>query len=136
MSSTLNQTGQMLKQSTSLSSMVSDTSVTNNLSGITPAQEGSTNLKQDINFLTNSVNSGNENILINNTASAVTSTTNIMSQGIAAMTKVASGVGKVGQKGPTIGMDNPVSSAPLKVSDFLLASISITKGGETHLDIV
>ena len=52
MSSTLNQTGQMLKQSTSLSSMVSDTSVTNNLSGVTPAQEGSTNLKQDINFLT------------------------------------------------------------------------------------
>ena len=136
MSSTLNQTGQMLKQSTSLSSMVSDTSVTNNLSGVTPAQEGSTNLKQDINFLTNSVNSENENILINNTASAVSSTTNIMSQGLAAMTKVASGVGKVGQKGPTIGMDNPVSSAPLKVSDFLLASISITKGGETHLDIV
>ena len=74
----LNQTGQMLKQSTSLSSMVSDTSVSNNLSGITPAQEGSTNLKQDINFLTNSVSSQNESTLIRNTASAVSSTTNIM----------------------------------------------------------
>ena len=136
MSSTLNQTGQMLKQSTSLSSMVSDTSVTNNLSGVTPAQEGSTNLKQDINFLTNSVNSENESILINNTASAVSSTTNIMAQGIAAMTKISGAVGGGQQKGPTIGMDNPVASAPLKVSDFLLASISITKGGETHLDIV
>ena len=136
MSSTLNQTGQMLKQSTSLSSMVSDTSVTNNLSGVTPAQEGSTNLKQDINFLTNSVNSENESVLINNTASAVSSTTNIMAQGIAAMTKISGAVGGGQQKGPTVGMDNPVASAPLKVSDFLLASISITKGGETHLDIV
>ena len=136
MSSTLNQTGQMLKQSTSLSSMVSDTSVTNNLSGVTPAQEGSTNLKQDINFLTNSVNSENESVLINNTASAVSSTTNIMAQGIAAMTKISGAVGGGQQKGPTIGMNNPVASAPLKVSDFLLASISITKGGETHLDIV
>ena len=136
MSSTLNQTGQMLKNSTSLSSMVSDTSISNNLKGVTPAQEGSTNLKQDINFLTNSVNSENEKVLISNTASAVSSTTNIMAQGIAAMTQISGAVGGGAQKGPTIGMDNPVASAPLKVSDFLLASISITKGGETHLDIV
>ena len=136
MSSTLNQTGQMLKQSTSLSSMVSDTSVSNNLSGVTPAQEGSTNLKQDINFLTNSVNSQNESVLINNTASAVSSTTNIMQEGINAMSQMVSAGAKASQKGPMIGTDNPVPSAPLKVSDFLLASISITKGGETHLDIV
>ena len=136
MSSTLNQTGQMLKQSTSLSSMVSDTSVSNNLSGITPAQEGSTNLKQDINFLTNSVNSQNESTLIRNTASAVSSTTNIMQEGINAMTQMVSAGAKANQKGPSIGATNPVASAPLKVSDYLLASISITKGGETHLDIV
>lgn len=136
MSSTLNQTGQMLKQSTSLSSMVSDTSVTNNLSGVTPAQEGSTNLKQDINFLTNSVNSQNESVLISNTASAVSSTSNIIQQGISAMSQVVAAGAKSSQKGPIIGTDNPVPSAPLKVSDFLLASISITKGGETHLDIV
>ena len=136
MSSTLNQTGQMLKQSTSLSSMVSDTSVSNNLSGVTPAQEGSTNLKQDINFLTNSVNSQNESVLINNTASAVSSTSNIIQQGISAMSQVVAAGAKSSQKGPIIGTDNPVPSAPLKVSDFLLASISITKGGETHLDIV
>ena len=136
MSSTLNQTGQMLKQSTSLSSMVSDTSVSNNLSGVTPAQEGSTNLKQDINFLTNSVNSQNESVLINNTASAVSSTSNIIQQGISAMSQAVSAGAKSSQKGPMIGTDNPVPSAPLKVSDFLLASISITKGGETHLDIV
>ena len=136
MSSTLNQTGQMLKQSTSLSSMVSDTSVSNNLSGVTPAQEGSTNLKQDINFLTNSVNSQNESVLISNTASAVSSTSNIIQQGISAMSQVVSAGAKSSQKGPMIGTDNPVPSAPLKVSDFLLASISITKGGETHLDIV
>ena len=136
MSSTLNQTGQMLKQSTSLSSMVSDTSVSNNLSGVTPAQEGSTNLKQDINFLTNSVNSQNESVLISNTASAVSSTTNIMQEGINAMSQMVSAGAKASQKGPIIGTDNPVPSAPLKVSDFLLASISITKGGETHLDIV
>ena len=136
MSSTLNQTGQMLKQSTSLSSMVSDTSVSNNLSGVTPAQEGSTNLKQDINFLTNSVNSQNESVLISNTASAVSSTSNIIQQGISAMSQAVSAGAKSSQKGPMIGTDNPVPSAPLKVSDFLLASISITKGGETHLDIV
>ena len=136
MSSTLNQTGQMLKQSTSLSSMVSDTSISNNLSGVTPAQEGSTNLKQDINFLTNSVNSQNESILISNTASAVSSTSNIIQQGISAMSQVVTAGAKASQKGPMIGTDNPVPSAPLKVSDFLLASISITKGGETHLDIV
>lgn len=136
MSSTLNQTGQMLKQSTSLSSMVSDTSISNNLSGITPAQEGSTNLKQDINFLTNSVNSQNESTLISNTASAVSSTTNIMQEGINAMTQMVSAGAKANQKGPSIGATNPVASAPLKVSDYLLASISITKGGETHLDIV
>lgn len=136
MSSTLNQTGQMLKQSTSLSSMVSDTSVSNNLSGVTPAQEGSTNLKQDINFLTNSVNSQNESVLISNTASAVSSTSNIIQQGISAMSQVVAAGAKSSQKGPIIGTDNPVPSAPLKVSDFLLASISITKGGETHLDIV
>ena len=136
MSSTLNQTGQMLKQSTSLSSMVSDTSVSNNLSGITPAQEGSTNLKQDINFLTNSVNSQNESTLISNTASAVSSTTNIMQEGINAMTQMVSAGAKANQKGPSIGATNPVAAAPLKVSDYLLASISITKGGETHLDIV
>lgn len=136
MSSTLNQTGQMLKQSTSLSSMVSDTSISNNLSGITPAQEGSTNLKQDINFLTNSVNSQNESTLISNTASAVSSTTNIMQQGINAMSQMVSAGAKVNQKGPSIGATNPVAAAPLKVSDYLLASISITKGGETHLDIV
>ena len=136
MSSTLNQTGQMLKQSTSLSSMVSDTSVSNNLSGITPAQEGSTNLKQDINFLTNSVNSQNESTLISNTASAVSSTTNIMQEGINAMSQMVSAGAKVNQKGPSIGATNPVAAAPLKVSDYLLASISITKGGETHLDIV
>ena len=136
MSSTLNQTGQMLKQSTSLSSMVSDTSISNNLSGVTPAQEGSTNLKQDINFLTNSVNSENESVLINNTASAVSSTSNIIQQGISAMSQVVTAGAKASQKGPMIGTDNPVPSAPLKVSDFLLASISITKGGETHLDIV
>ena len=136
MSSTLNQTGQMLKQSTSLSSMVSDTSVSNNLSGITPAQEGSTNLKQDINFLTNSVNSENESVLINNTASAVSSTTNIMQQGMNAMSQMVTAGAKANQKGPSIGATNPVAAAPLKVSDYLLASISITKGGETHLDIV
>ena len=136
MSSTLNQTGQMLKQSTSLSSMVSDTSVSNNLSGITPAQEGSTNLKQDINFLTNSVNSQNESTLISNTANAVSSTTNIMQEGINAMTQMVSAGAKANQKGPSIGATNPVAAAPLKVSDYLLASISITKGGETHLDIV
>ena len=136
MSSTLNQTGQMLKQSTSLSSMVSDTSVSNNLSGVTPAQEGSTNLKQDINFLTNSVNSQNESTLISNTANAVSSTTNIMQEGINAMTQMVSAGAKANQKGPSIGATNPVAAAPLKVSDYLLASISITKGGETHLDIV
>ena len=51
------------------------------------------------------------------------------------MTQMVS-AGATNQKGPSIGATNPVASAPLKVSDYLLASISITKGGETHLDIV
>ena len=52
------------------------------------------------------------------------------------MTQMVSAGAKANQKGPSIGATNPVAAAPLKVSDYLLASISITKGGETHLDIV
>ena len=62
------------------------------------------------------------------------STANLIS--INAMSQMVSAGAKVNQKGPSIGATNPVAAAPLKVSDYLLASISITKGGETHLDIV
>ena len=120
-------------KSTPPSTNYSSSLVGSNLANIFSASEGSVNNMQDINFLTNQVLMENEQMLYSNTENH----TSVQQSVIAAASKQATAVAQAGMnKTKPISDANALAPTELHVSPYLLSSITITRGGETPLDVL
>lgn len=120
-------------KSTPPSTNYSSSLVGSNLANIFSASEGSVNNMQDINFLTNQVLMENEQMLYSNTENS----TSVQQSVIAAASKKAQAVAAAGMaRSKPISDANALAPTELQVSPYLLSAITITRGGETPLDIL
>ena len=120
--------GQQMSATTNYSSSL----VSSNLANVFSAGSGSVNNLQDINFLTNQVLMENEEFLYSNTENYSSVQQNIVAEASRKATMIASS----GMKSMGINENNALPPTEISVSPYLLSAITITRGGETSLDIL